>query len=222
MATVQSLYNLVGTLTARARVQLNERFVIPALNEARFEVWKVLTSFEAQQNWFLELDTGNTIAVGDLDIALPTTCGSLRKIEVASPASQTHVRFYRPAGGISDERFSALRADPNAKSSEIPYVIVGDEPGTLILGCSPPADVTVTLWIIAKPAEWTALSDNIDVFPRIAWMPMARYAAAMVMGGAGSQQIGALVGQLEADLIRMTQSAERDDTGPDVVQGWME
>ena len=222
MATVQDIYNLVEALTARARVQLKERAVLAAINEARFEVWKVLTSFEAQQNWFLTLETGKTIAVGDLDIVLPTACGSLRRIEVTAPASQTGVRFYRPAGGISDERFAALRSDPNARSSEIPYVIVGDEPGTLILGCSPPVTLTVTFWIISKPAEWTALSSVIDVFPRIAWMPIARYAAAMVMGGAGSQQIGALVGQLEADLIRMTQSAERDDTGPDVVAGWME
>ncbi len=220
MATVQDIYTLVGALTSRARTQLKENHAIAAINEARFEVWKILTSFEAKDNWFVAIDTANTIAVDDLDIALPTNCGVLRHIEVTAPSSAKTVRFHKVEA--NDTRFQQLRSNRTLRSSEIPYTILGDEPGTLILGVSPEQALTVNFWIAAKPAEWTALSDNIDSFPRISWMPMARYAAQILMGGAGSQRAGMLRAELEAEMVRMTQASERNATGPEVVSGWME
>lgn len=220
MATVQNVYDLFRAMLPKPRANLKEEHILAALNEGAHEAWKVLSTFEGEQNWFVSIDTGNTIAVNDLDIALPSGCASLKKIEVTAPASHQTTRFYKVPK--HDDQFTSLRQTPNAKATEIPYTIIGADPGTLILGCSPEVALTVSFWMVSYPTAWATLATNIDEFPRIAWAAIARYATNLIMGGTGSQLAARMAMELERELVRMTQTAERDDTGPQVVSGWLE
>jgi len=111
MATVQNVYDLVKAMLSKPRTNLKEEYILAALNEGAHEAWKVLSTFEGSQNWFVSIDTGNAIgaamavhrnrllindsestpaAIPRIDaIIKPSLCGSPLKTRALMPDTNT-------------------------------------------------------------------------------------------------------------------------------------
>ena len=221
MATVNDILGTLRLLLLKGRMTLGEDEEIRAINEAKFEVWKILVSHERRQNWFVKILENQPILTTQRVYNMPSDFAQMRQIEPTAPPGSLQVLFSRE--DLDSDRFQSQRKQVGGEVSEMIYTIIGEEPGQMVLASVPTADLTVTYWYVHKLADWTALTDNINELPRIAWLPIARYAAGMILLGAGAGVRFSDYRQLWQDeVIRLTQAAERDDTGTEAAMGYME
>ncbi len=221
MATVNDILGIYRLLLIKGRMNMHEHDEIRAINEAKFEVWKILTSHEKRQNWFVKILENQSILTTQRVYNMPSDFAQMRQIEPTAPPGSLQVLFSRE--DLDSDRFQSQRKQVGGEVSEMIYTIIGAEPGQMVLASVPTTDLTVTYWYTHKLGDWTALTDNIDDLPRIAWLPIARYAAGMIILGSGAGVRFSDYRQMFQDeVIRMTQAAERDDSGTEAAAGFME
>lgn len=147
MATVSYLMQVCDSLL----VKFDKRFAdeqIVLLEEAKWEVWKLLISYNRRSNWFMKIGAQFNITNGDYDYTLPTDLAQLRKLVPVNEADRHYV-FYKD--DEESDRFQELERLPNARPYGIPYTVIGEEPGTLLLAATPQGTVPVKPHYVYKP-----------------------------------------------------------------------
>jgi len=221
MATVADIHKLFRSLLIKGRIQTYLHDELAVLNEAKWQVWKILTSVEGDDNWFVNILEAQSFLTTQKVYTLPADFAQMREIEVTAPDSYKTVRFWNPK--LDSHRYTEGRRSNDTSATEIPYTIIGANPGQLVLSKPVPADLTATFWYVAKPADWTAMASNIDDMPRIAWMPIARYAAAMILIQSGARvRFGDFHQLFRDEIMTMAQGPNRVNDQPEVAHGWME
>jgi hypothetical protein len=203
-------------------VQYSKRFTdeqIVLLEEAKWEVWKILIGYSQRSNWFVKRGTAFDITTGDDEYALPSDCYQLRKLV---PVSEADKHFWFHNESEQDDEFQQMERMPSRHALEIPYVVIGEEPGTLILASTPERTVSVRPWYVYKPTAWAVKGDPIDQMPRSTWLPIARYAATIYRLGAGNPAWGDFRAVWADEINRMVNTDTRVQNGPKVVHGYFE
>lgn len=219
MATVATLIPIMDVSLYGKSKDISNPIKIAALNQAKTEVWKVMVGADPQENWFLA--TANLSLTADTrEYALTTGLHQLRQIEVTTSGYE-YVEFVK--GRLDDESFRRDRAATDASAtSEILYDVYGSPPGTLMLARYPPTALTLKLWYIALPTEWTALDTNIDQFPADTYNLICDWAVNKLLLSKSPQEWGAFMQQWDRDVTRWMLTARRDNSEAETVRGFME
>lgn len=219
MATVATLIPIMDVSLYGKSKDISTDVKIAALNQAKNEVWKVMVGADPQENWFVASQSLSIVA-GTREYALAAGTHQLRQIEVAT-ADYATIEFTKAR--LDDEEFRRLRALTGASSSSIiPYDVYGSPPGTLMLAVYPPAAMTLTVWYIALPAEWTALDTNIDQFPADTYNLICDWAVNKLLLSKSPEEWGQFMQQWDRDITRWMLTARRDNSEAEVVRGFME
>jgi len=229
--TLQDVVNLFRSLTAPQSDELEIfRKHVGLYNAAQLAVWKILTSRKPMNNWFVVESQGTSalavdyfapLAVGTRDYALPPNFHHIRLIECAT-TDYVGTKFRKD--NMDSPQFKEAREATSATpfGSEVLYDIIGTNPGRIMFSGYPPAALDVRLWYCKSPAKLTLLADSLDEFPPESIALMARWAVTQFLLGADQGKWADFERQWSTEIERAVFGDMRDDTGPTVVQGFLE
>lgn len=219
MATpVSYLVQLANSMTVFYNKQFTDQQLV-LLEEAKWEVWKILIGYNRRSNWFVKRGTAFDISKDDDEYTLPADCYQLRKLVPANESDRFYW-FYRE--DEEADRFQTAERVPSVNLVEIPYTVIGEEPGKLVLASTPIGTVSVVPWYVYKPTAWALKTDPIDQMPRSTWLPIARYAATMYRLGAGNPAWSDFRVAWSDEINRMVNTDARVQDGPKVIAGFFE
>jgi hypothetical protein len=229
-STVRDIVTLFDALAGQGAKGSNPDTKITLLNSGKDEFWKILVGSNPQENWFLVESQSATPANDDYfppltasarSYALPPNFHQMRYIEVVDSGFK-HLRFEK--GNLDTGGFRQLRSQTTTSfDSEVLYDIVGTNPGSLLFALLPPSAMTLTLGYIRKPTKWAALTDTApDEFPESSHELIAEWAVKRTILGVGDRRFIDFEREWQERVARWMRVYRRDNTGPDVVEGFFE
>lgn len=228
MADVQSVVTKFDALMGVGHDEFLSDKKIALLDMAKDEVWKVLVGSSAQENWFVDSSQSTSSGQNDYfaplvvtarEFFLPPDFHQMRTVEVTT-ASKENIRFVK--GRLHDEDFRRERASQQSFQNEVLFDIIGPAPGKLFLSLFAPSALALRLWYIQHPTAWAALGSSADEFPTSYHGFIAEWAVMRGILGLGDPRFQAFTMQWSERLERQLTTYNRDSSGVEVVEGFME
>lgn len=231
MATVRDIVEIFRSLAAPQADELQLfRKHLGLLNAGQRAFWRVLTSRKQFNNWFVVFSQSTTpagtdyfapLANGTREYNLPPNFHHLRAIECLTSGYE-YLRFTRGNLETHDFREGRALGSGSPFGGEALYDIIGVNPGRFVLAQHPPVALDARLMYCRVATAFTALGDALTDFPGEAPELIAQWCATKFLLGADFSKWQGFERQWQNDIDQFVFAESRDDTGPSLVEGFLE